>query len=118
MWVRITHPEKGSSFKQWVMWVKNIIRWRYSAFKRAMKDPFRWFKKRKRISQINRRIELACEESRAGGKYDPPTPEEIGIFVKWAVNHGISFENRVQPMPKLPRNSREVDITNSGGDYA
>jgi hypothetical protein len=114
MWVRITPPERKATFKQWMDWLKNIILWRIYAFKRAVKEPIKWLKRRKRIREINKRVKLACEESKRSPKYEPPTPEEVKVFMKWAANSGIAFDHRISPMPKSPRNSMEVDITNTG----
>jgi hypothetical protein len=114
MWVRITPPERKATFKQWVDWFKNIILWRIYAFKRAAKEPIKWLKRRKRIREINKFVKAACEESKRSPKYEPPSPEEVKVFMKWAANGGIEFDHRITPMPKSPRNSREVDITNTG----
>lgn len=115
MWVRITPPEREArTFKHWVHWIKTMILWRYYAFKRAAKEPAKWFKRRKRIRSINRHVKTVCEESKRSPKYEPPTPEEVKEFMKWAANSGIAFDHRISPMPKSPRNSREVDITNTG----
>ena len=117
-WVRLDwNPTEFTGWhkvKARVRWVLLNIWWRVKGFLRHRKNIKRWFELRKCVKAHNARMKQELEALKNAPPYEPPTQEEVADFVKWAENSGIRFANRVQPMPKTPVSSREVNLTTTG----
>lgn len=115
-WVKIEDDDMGFFEKMYVS-----IKWRLNGIKRHIRKAqsvkeglIRWFKLRRLTKEANSRLMKDVERLKNEPPHEPPTQEEVADFVKWAENSGIRFANRVQPMPKTPVSSREVDLTITG----
>lgn len=115
-WVKIEDDDMGFFEKMYAS-----IKWRLNGIKRHIRKAksvkeglIRWFKLRRLTKEANKRLMKEVERLKNEPPHEPPTQEEVADFVKWAENSGIRFANRVQPMPKTPVSSCEVDLTTTG----
>lgn len=117
-WVRLDwNPAEYSGWhkiKAFVRWVLLNIWWRVKGFLRHRHDLKRWWALRKSVKKHSAYLKKEIERLQNAPPHEPPSQEEVAEFVKWAENSGIRFANRVQPMPKTPVSSREVDLTSTG----
>lgn len=117
-WVRLDwNPTEFTGWhkvKARVRWIFLNIWWRIRGIWRYKNDLKKWFKLRRLTKEANSRLMKEVERLKNEPPHEPPTQEEVADFVKWAENSGIRFANRVQPMPKTPVSSREVDLTITG----
>jgi hypothetical protein len=75
-------------------------------FKFFFRWVYWWKLSRKAKKHLKRQIEI----TKSLGPAEPPTFEEVKDFIVWAEKHGISFQTRVQPLPKTPRHSAEISL--------
>lgn len=115
-WVKIEDSDMGFFEKLYIS-----IKWRLSGIKRHIrkaqsikKGLASWWALRKSVKKHSAYLKKEIERLQDAPPHEPPNQEEVAEFVKWAENSGIRFANRVQPMPKTPVSSREVDLTQMG----